>query len=57
MHPLCAYMQRFVPLTDAQWAPLAAVLRPVHLARHAHFVAAGQRRAEFGLVLSGALRP
>ncbi len=56
MHPLRAYIQRFVPLTDAEWAPLAAALRPVHLARHAYFVAAGQRRAEMGLVLSGALR-
>ncbi|TDN37093.1 Crp/Fnr family transcriptional regulator [Hymenobacter sp. UV11] len=56
MHPLRAYIQRFVPLTEAEWAPLAAALRPVHLARHAHFVAAGQRRAELGLVLSGALR-
>ncbi len=56
MHPLRAYIQRFVPLTEAEWAPLAAALRPVPLARHAHFVVAGQRRAELGLVLSGALR-
>lgn len=56
MHQLRAYIQRFVPLTDAEWAPLAAALRPSHLARHAHFVAAGQQRAELGLVLRGALR-
>jgi hypothetical protein len=24
MHPLSAYIERFVPLTNAKWAPLAA---------------------------------
>jgi CRP-like cAMP-binding protein len=56
MHPLRSYIQRFVPLTDAEWAPLAAALRVQHLARHAHFVEAGQHRADLALVLSGSLR-
>ncbi|MFD1874646.1 Crp/Fnr family transcriptional regulator [Hymenobacter bucti] len=56
MHPLRAYIERFVALTEAEWAPLAAALRPRHLARHAHFVAAGETRPELALVLSGALR-
>lgn len=56
MHPLRAYIERFVPLTDAEWAPLAGAVRPLHLPRHAHFVEAGQRRPQLALVLSGALR-
>lgn len=56
MHPLRTYIQRFVPLSDAEWAPLAAALRPQHLARHAHFVEAGQHRPHLALVLSGSLR-
>ncbi len=56
MHPLRAYIQRFVALTDAEWAPLARALRACHLARHGHFVEAGQTRAAIALVLSGALR-
>jgi len=56
MHPLRTYIERFVPLTDAEWAPLAAALRPRYLARHAHFVAAGETRPELALVLSGTLR-
>lgn len=55
-HPLRTYIERFVPLTDAEWAPLAAALRPRHLVRHAHFVEAGETRPEMALVLSGALR-
>ena len=57
MHPLRTYIQRFVPLTDAEWAPLAGS-HEVRLARHAHFVAPGQAatRPEMALVLSGALR-
>jgi CRP-like cAMP-binding protein len=55
-HPLRAYIERFVALTDAEWEPLAAALRPCHLARHAHFVEAGQQRPELALVLSGSLR-
>ena len=32
MHPLRAYLHRFVPmLTDADWQPLAQALRPRHL--------------------------
>ena len=57
LHPLRAYLHRFVPtLTDAEWAPLEAALRPCHLARGAHFVAAGQRRPEVALLLHGACR-
>jgi CRP-like cAMP-binding protein len=56
MHPLRTYIERFVALTDAEWAPLAAGLRVRPLARHAHFVAAGDTRPELALVLRGALR-
>ncbi|MGI4869622.1 MAG: Crp/Fnr family transcriptional regulator [Janthinobacterium lividum] len=56
MHPLRAQIQRFVPLTEAEWEPLAGALRPRQLARQAHFVEAGQRQPELALVLSGALR-
>ena len=57
LHPLRTYIQRFVPtLSDAEWAPLAAALRPCHLARGAHFVEAGQRRPELALLLRGSCR-
>ena len=57
MHPLRVYIQRFVPdLTDADWQPLAEMLRVVHLAKNDHFVAAGQRRPQLALVRSGAFR-
>lgn len=57
MHPLRAYLLRFVPeLTAADWQALAEALRPRHLARGAHFVQAGERRPELALLLSGACR-
>lgn len=57
MHPLRAYIHRFVPaFPDADWAPLEAALRPRHLPRGAHFVEAGGYRPEVALVLGGALR-
>lgn len=57
LHPLRAYIQRFIPaLTDAEWAPLAAALRPYQLARGTHFVEAGQRRPQLALLLRGACR-
>ncbi|MCB2410129.1 Crp/Fnr family transcriptional regulator [Hymenobacter lucidus] len=57
MHPLRAYLLRFVPtLTEAEWAPLAAALRPVYLPRGAHFVQAGHYRPEVALLLRGACR-
>lgn len=57
MHPLRAYLQRFVPLlTNADWQPLAEALRPRHLARGEHFVQAGDYFPVIALVLSGALR-
>jgi CRP-like cAMP-binding protein len=56
MHPLRTYIERFVALTDAEWAPLEAALRARQLARHAYFVEAGETRPELALVLKGALR-
>ncbi|WP_223649775.1 Crp/Fnr family transcriptional regulator [Hymenobacter psoromatis] len=57
MHPLRAYLHRFVPtLTDADWEPLAAALRPRQLARGEYFVRAGEYRPELALVLHGACR-
>ena len=57
MHPLRAYLHRFVPeLTDADWQPLAAALRPRRLARGEHFVQAGENRPELALLLSGSCR-
>lgn len=55
-HLLRAYVHRFVPLTGAEWTPLAAALCPCRLPRHVHFVGVGPTRAEVALVLSGALR-
>lgn len=57
MHPLRAYLHRFIPkLTDADWQPLAEALRPRHLARGEHFVHAGEYRPELAMLLSGACR-
>lgn len=57
MHPLRAYLHRFVPaLTDADWQPLADVLRPRHVARGKYFVQAGEYRPELALLLSGCCR-
>lgn len=57
MHPLRAYLHRFVPeLTTADWQPLADALRPRHLARGAHFVQAGEHRPELALLLRGSCR-
>ncbi|RPD45720.1 Crp/Fnr family transcriptional regulator [Hymenobacter sediminis] len=57
MHPLRAYLHRFVPsLTDADWQPLAEALRPRQLARGEHFVQAGEYRPELALLLSGSCR-
>ena len=57
MHPLRAYLLRFVPdLTDADWQPLAEDLRPRHLGRGEHFVQAGEHRPELALLLEGSCR-
>jgi CRP-like cAMP-binding protein len=57
MHPLRAYLHRFVPeLTDADWQPLAASLRLRHLSRGEHFVQAGEHRPELALLLQGSCR-
>jgi CRP-like cAMP-binding protein len=56
MHPLRAYIHRFVALTDAEWAPLAAALQTRLLARRELFVTQQQPSYELALVLSGACR-
>ena len=57
MHPLRAYLHRFVPqLTDADWQPLAEALRPRHLARGEHFVQAGEYLPVLALLLTGTCR-
>lgn len=57
MHPLRAYLHRFVPtLTDADWELLASDVRPRRLARGAHFVRAGEYRPELALALHGSCR-
>jgi CRP-like cAMP-binding protein len=56
LHPLRAHLHRFVPLTDEEWAPLAAALRPCHLARGDYFVMAGQYQPHIAFVLHGACR-
>ena len=57
MHPLFAYLRRIVPtLTEADWRPLAEVLRPCHLTRGQHFVQAGSYRPEIAMLLQGACR-
>ncbi|WP_420460916.1 Crp/Fnr family transcriptional regulator [Neolewinella sp.] len=57
MHPLRAYLHRFVPeLTDADWQPLAASLRARHLARGEHFIQAGDYLPVLALVIDGTCR-
>lgn len=57
MHPLLAYLRRFVPaLTEAEWQLLAGAVRPCHLARGQHFVQAGEYRPEIALLLRGSCR-
>jgi CRP-like cAMP-binding protein len=56
MHPLRAYIHRFVPLTDAEWEPLAAALVTKHIARKGCFVTQGALAPELALVISGASR-
>ncbi|QNE42415.1 Crp/Fnr family transcriptional regulator (plasmid) [Hymenobacter sp. NBH84] len=57
MHPLRAYLLRFVPeLTDNDWQPLAQALRVQHLARGEHFLQAGEHRPVLALLLRGTCR-
>lgn len=56
MHPLRAYIRRFVPLSDAAWAPLAAALQPRRLARKQYFVREQETCHDVALLLSGACR-
>ncbi|MFD2784504.1 Crp/Fnr family transcriptional regulator [Hymenobacter rubripertinctus] len=56
MHPLRTYIQRFVPLTDAEWVPLAAALTGRQLARKQFFVRPDVPAPELALVLSGSCR-
>ncbi|WP_151087193.1 Crp/Fnr family transcriptional regulator [Hymenobacter baengnokdamensis] len=57
MHPLLAYLRRFVPtLTEAEWQLLAGAVRPAHVARGQHFVQAGNYRPEIALLLQGSCR-
>jgi CRP-like cAMP-binding protein len=57
MHPLFAYLRRFVPtLSEADWQLLAGSVRPFQLARGQHFVQAGDYRPEIALVLQGNCR-
>ena len=57
MHPLRAYLHRFVPdLTDADWHPLGEAMRVRHLARGEHLVQAGDYLPVLGLLLRGTCR-
>ena len=56
MHPLRQYIHRFTSLTDAEWAPLAAALKPQRLARKAYFVEQGHLNHNIALLLEGACR-
>ena len=56
MHPLRAYIHRFVSLTDAEWAPLAAALQLRRLTRRELFVTQGQPNGDLALLVSGACR-
>lgn len=57
MHPLRAYLLRFVPdLTDADWYPLAQALRPHHLRRGEHLLQAGDSLPVLALLLHGTCR-
>ncbi|RZL13174.1 MAG: Crp/Fnr family transcriptional regulator [Hymenobacter sp.] len=57
MHPLRAYLLRFVPgLTDADWLPLAQALRPHYLRRGEHLLRAGESVPVLALLLHGTCR-
>ncbi|QNH63753.1 Crp/Fnr family transcriptional regulator [Hymenobacter sediminicola] len=56
MHPLRAYIHRFVPFSDAEWEPLAAALTTRQLRRKQDFVTQGAAAPELALLLSGACR-
>ena len=57
MHPLRAYLHRFVPgLSDADWQPLVEALRVRHLARGEHFIQTGDYLPVLALLLSGTCR-
>ncbi|UOQ64590.1 Crp/Fnr family transcriptional regulator [Hymenobacter volaticus] len=56
MHPLRAYIHRFVPLTDAEWAPLATGLQVRQLAKRELFVTHEKPSSDIALLLSGACR-
>ncbi len=56
MHPLRAYVHRFVPLPDEAWAALEAEPQPRHLQRHAYFVRPGDTRHEVAPLPRGACR-
>jgi CRP-like cAMP-binding protein len=57
MHPLFAYLRRIVPaLTEADWQPLAEVLRPCHIPRGQYFVQEGSYRPEIAMLLQGSCR-
>jgi CRP-like cAMP-binding protein len=57
MHPLRAYLLRFVPdLTDADWHPLAKALRVRCLVRGEHFMQAGDYVPALALLLTGTCR-
>ncbi|NVO84094.1 Crp/Fnr family transcriptional regulator [Hymenobacter sp. P5252] len=49
-------MHRFVALTDAEWAPLAAALLPQQLRRKQLFVTQGAPAPALALLVSGACR-
>ncbi len=56
MHPLRAYIHRFVLLTDDEWKPLAAALTMRQLRRKQDFITQGAVAPELALALSGACR-
>lgn len=56
MHPLRAYIHRFVALPDEAWRALEAELQPRQLKRHEYFVQPGDTRHEVALLLRGACR-
>jgi CRP-like cAMP-binding protein len=56
VHPLRQYIHHFTPLTEAEWAPLAAELRPLRLARKAYFVEQGHTNYDVALVMEGGCR-
>ena len=56
MHPLRAYIHRFVSLTDAEWAPMAAGLQSRQLIRRELFATQQQPSSDIALLVSGACR-